>query len=356
MRVAVLSDIHSNLVALDAVLAHAGPVDAVWHLGDVVGYGPDPDGVVARLIEVGAVGVRGNHDAAALGGAEIEWFNPEARAGDGVDPRRRSPRRRASLARGAARAPRRAATFTLVHGSPRDPIWEYVTSPRSPRANLAVLDTPHRPPRPHPRADRRSSWQRRPASRRRARRRRRRLELGGRRALAQPGQRRPAARRRSRRRATSSSTRTAATRDLAPGRLRHRRGPGARCAPPACRRGSPTGWRRPVSEDAAMIGGRRPLQGRKPGDRRVRVERPHAPYFRYTGPGPARPPRRPPARPTTPDRPLMRPDPRRSFSAGRSRQRGGDRRAAVEEEGAGDLQLGRDQLVGLRDRGDPARS
>ena len=80
MRVAVLSDIHSNLVALDAVLAHAGTVDAVWQLGDVVGYGPDPDGVVARLVEVGAVGVRGNHDAAALGGREIEWFNPEARA------------------------------------------------------------------------------------------------------------------------------------------------------------------------------------------------------------------------------------------------------------------------------------
>ncbi|MEJ7696817.1 MAG: metallophosphoesterase family protein [Candidatus Limnocylindrales bacterium] len=79
MRIAVLSDIHSNLVALDAVLAHAEALDAVWHLGDVVGYGPEPDGVVARLAEVGAVGVRGNHDAAAIGGLEIEWFNPEAR-------------------------------------------------------------------------------------------------------------------------------------------------------------------------------------------------------------------------------------------------------------------------------------
>ena len=65
MRIAVVSDVHSNLVALDAVLQHAGAMDAVWHLGDIVGYGPDPDGVVARLAEVGAVGVRGNHDAAA---------------------------------------------------------------------------------------------------------------------------------------------------------------------------------------------------------------------------------------------------------------------------------------------------
>jgi predicted phosphodiesterase len=79
MRVAVLSDIHSNLTALDAVLAAAGPVDAIWHLGDVVGYGPDPNGVVRRLMEVGAVGVRGNHDAAAAGGSEIEWFNTDAR-------------------------------------------------------------------------------------------------------------------------------------------------------------------------------------------------------------------------------------------------------------------------------------
>jgi predicted phosphodiesterase len=51
MLVAVVSDIHSNLVALDAVLADAGTVDAVWHLGDVVGYGPDPDGVVDRRAE-----------------------------------------------------------------------------------------------------------------------------------------------------------------------------------------------------------------------------------------------------------------------------------------------------------------
>ena len=80
MRIAVISDVHGNLLALDAVLADAGPVDAVWHLGDVVGYGPDPDAVVERLISIGAVGVRGNHDAAACGGAEIDWFNPDARS------------------------------------------------------------------------------------------------------------------------------------------------------------------------------------------------------------------------------------------------------------------------------------
>ena len=139
MRVAVLSDIHSNLVALDAVLADAGRVDAVWHLGDVVGYGPDPDGVVARLIGVGAVGVRGNHDAAALGGPEIEWFNPEARAAaewtrDTIDGTTRA---------WLSALPERHAIdrMTLVHGSPRDPIREYVSSPDIARENLAVLAT-----------------------------------------------------------------------------------------------------------------------------------------------------------------------------------------------------------------------
>ena len=79
MRIAVLSDIHANIVALDAVLADAGAVDAVWHLGDVVGYGPEPDAVVRRLAEIGATGVRGNHDLAAVGRLDIASFNPDAR-------------------------------------------------------------------------------------------------------------------------------------------------------------------------------------------------------------------------------------------------------------------------------------
>ena len=102
-----------------------------------------------------------------------------------------------------------------------------------------------------------------------------------------------------------------------------------------------------------MIGGRRPLRGRKPADRRVRIERPHAPFFRYTGPGTlvAKPAANVALTPTG-----------RFFSRARARRlrppsldRGGDRRAPVEDQGAGHLQLRRDQLVRLRDRGDPAR-
>lgn len=139
MRVAVLSDIHANLVALDAVLAAVGSVDAVWHLGDVVGYGPDPDGVVRRLSEVKAVGVAGNHDLAALGGNEIDWFNPDAKAAMEWTRARIGDDARAWLA--SLPQTIRDGELTLVHGSPRDPIWEYVTSIPVARANLAALET-----------------------------------------------------------------------------------------------------------------------------------------------------------------------------------------------------------------------
>ena len=137
MRIAVLSDIHANLAALDAVLADAGPVDAVWQLGDIVGYGPEPDAVVERLGEIGAIGVRGNHDAAAVGGSEIEWFNPEARRAMEWTRGAISPATVQSLA--ALPDRRREGASDLVHGSHREPLWEYVTSKSIARSNLDAL-------------------------------------------------------------------------------------------------------------------------------------------------------------------------------------------------------------------------
>jgi diadenosine tetraphosphatase ApaH/serine/threonine PP2A family protein phosphatase len=139
VRVAVLSDIHANLVALDAVLATLGTVDAIWLLGDVVGYGPEPDGVVERLKGLGAVGVAGNHDLAAVGGDQIEWFNPDARAAMEWTRGVISPTTRQWLVDLPGR--QRSGEFSLVHGSERDPVWEYVTSVPIARANLAVLAT-----------------------------------------------------------------------------------------------------------------------------------------------------------------------------------------------------------------------
>lgn len=139
MRVAVLSDIHANLAALDSVIASLGSVDAVWQLGDVVGYGPEPDGVVERLAEMGSVGVRGNHDAAALGGDEIEWFNPDARAAMEWTRRRINGATQAWL--GSLPERHTEGQFALVHGSPREPLWEYIVSVPIARANLAALTT-----------------------------------------------------------------------------------------------------------------------------------------------------------------------------------------------------------------------
>ncbi len=80
MRILVISDIHANLTALEAVLARAGEVDAAWCLGDLVGYGPDPNECVAKIRQLpNLVCIIGNHDAAALQQIDDEAFNPEAR-------------------------------------------------------------------------------------------------------------------------------------------------------------------------------------------------------------------------------------------------------------------------------------
>ncbi len=124
----MVSDIHSNATALDAVLEAAGAVDAVWQLGDVVGYGPDPDEVVTRLRAAGATGVRGNHDAAATGALDTDWFNSYAR--EAIEWTRRTI---SSSTRDWLEAlPERLdeGPIGLRHGSFRDPVWEYITGPR----------------------------------------------------------------------------------------------------------------------------------------------------------------------------------------------------------------------------------
>jgi len=141
MRIALLSDIHANLTALEAVLAAVGSVDRIWHLGDVVGYGPEPDATVERLVELRATGVQGNHDAAACGRLEIEWFNPDARLAIEWTRRAIAPTTLGWLEMLPQRIEEGA--FTLVHGSPRDPTCEYVTSTSVAAASFAAMTTRH---------------------------------------------------------------------------------------------------------------------------------------------------------------------------------------------------------------------
>jgi predicted phosphodiesterase len=143
MRVAVISDIHGNLHALEAVLAEierAQP-DALWCLGDHVGYGPRPNECCEAVRVQADLALVGNHDLLALGKTVLEDdFNPDAAAAarwtrgvldqqalrflDGLEP--------------AAKT----AEAELFHASPRDPVWEYVLSGETALAALELTSAP----------------------------------------------------------------------------------------------------------------------------------------------------------------------------------------------------------------------
>ncbi len=139
MRLAVLSDIHANLTALDAVRADLPPVDQIWVLGDTVGYGPRPNEVIAALQAMGARSVLGNHDGAAIGTVDPGDFNPDAHAAINWTAGALDDNARAYLA--TLPEIRRDGDLTAVHGSPRDPIWEYIVSTAVAAANLDAFDT-----------------------------------------------------------------------------------------------------------------------------------------------------------------------------------------------------------------------
>jgi len=127
MRYAILADIHSNLAAFERVLEHAqarGGFDAIWCLGDVVGYGPDPQACIDLLRQHPHLCVAGNHDWAAIGKLSTHDFNPDARAAALWTGAQLSPQGRAYLEALPERLEQ--ADMTLVHGSPRWPIWEYL--------------------------------------------------------------------------------------------------------------------------------------------------------------------------------------------------------------------------------------
>jgi predicted phosphodiesterase len=125
MRILIISDIHANLEALEAVIEAAGEVDACWCLGDVVGYGPNPNEcveLVQQLPEL--VYLMGNHDAAAIGVGETASFNPEARLSVEWQQKHINDSTREFLHAGKER--QQVGNYTLVHGSPRQPLMEYL--------------------------------------------------------------------------------------------------------------------------------------------------------------------------------------------------------------------------------------
>ncbi|MCA9948603.1 MAG: metallophosphoesterase family protein [Anaerolineales bacterium] len=141
MRILVISDIHANLVAFETVLKDVdGAWDKIWCLGDVIGYGPRPNECVELLREYDHVCLTGNHDYAALGKISIQNFNSEAQRAVRWTQKMITAETRDYL---DAQPPMRLVdNFTLVHASPREPVWEYIQDYETAVANFALIETP----------------------------------------------------------------------------------------------------------------------------------------------------------------------------------------------------------------------
>jgi predicted phosphodiesterase len=142
MRVAVMADIHANLAALASVLGdikRQGGVDELWCLGDIVGYGPDPHQCIELMQQTNHTGVAGNHDLAAIGRVDARYFNADAAAAIRWTAEHLTPgdiKYLEGLPLSAAKG-----EFTLVHGSPMEPVWEYVVSTGIAARNFAHFPT-----------------------------------------------------------------------------------------------------------------------------------------------------------------------------------------------------------------------
>jgi len=128
VRLAAISDIHANLPALETVLGaiDAAGVEEVWCLGDVVGYGAEPDSCADLVRERCSFCLVGNHDLAVLGALDAAAFS-EAAAEAVHWTRGNVAERTLEMLRELEPAGRREG-FALFHASPRDPVWEYVLS------------------------------------------------------------------------------------------------------------------------------------------------------------------------------------------------------------------------------------
>ena len=141
MRYLVLSDIHANWEAVEAVMADtAGSYDQILCCGDLVGYGADPNRVVEWVRENCSAVVRGNHDKACTGQEDLEWFNPVARDAALWTMKTLTPEN-AAYTRDLAKGPLTiGSSFQIVHGSPFDED-EYVLAPGEAENAFAYMET-----------------------------------------------------------------------------------------------------------------------------------------------------------------------------------------------------------------------
>ena len=142
MRVAVISDIHGNLSALETVLAavDADAPDELWCLGDLVGYGPRPNECCAAVEARAAVCLGGNHDLAVRGTLDLAEFSGDAAAAAAWTRGVLEPAARAYLDSLEPEGEREG--IPLFHGSARDPVWEYVLSDEAAAVTLELAGAP----------------------------------------------------------------------------------------------------------------------------------------------------------------------------------------------------------------------
>jgi predicted phosphodiesterase len=140
MRILIISDIHANLTAFQAVLEHAkGQWEIIWFLGDLVGYGPDPNECAQELQKHNHTALSGNHDQAVLGNLDIKSFNREAKHAITWTQEAITDETRSYL--DSLSSKQIEGNFTLAHASPRYPIWEYILDPLTASENFNWFET-----------------------------------------------------------------------------------------------------------------------------------------------------------------------------------------------------------------------
>jgi predicted phosphodiesterase len=145
LRVAVISDIHGNLYALEAVLdaLDRDPPDAIWSLGDTIGYGPRPNRCAALVQERATVALAGNHDLGILGATGVPGlleFSHDAAASGRWTQQVLTDEARDYL--GGLEPLAKIDGAELFHGSPRDPVWDYVLTAEGALDSLKLTEAP----------------------------------------------------------------------------------------------------------------------------------------------------------------------------------------------------------------------
>jgi predicted phosphodiesterase len=127
MKIAILSDIHSNLEAFEAVLLKLEKIKVkkIWHLGDIVGYGPNPNECVKLIKKEKVISLAGNHDLAVIGKITTDYFNPYAALAVKLNAQEISEENKKFL-ENLSLTFKPEKNIILAHGSIRDPIWEYL--------------------------------------------------------------------------------------------------------------------------------------------------------------------------------------------------------------------------------------